>query len=443
MEIKRFFTNRWTRFAIAAVAYVLLFVVWTGNLWLLLGLPLIFDYYISRLFYRYVWHYNDELCARSRLYKSVYEWVSAIVFAVVVATLIHLFVFQLYVIPSSSMEKSLLVGDYLYVSKVAYGPQVPNTPLSFPFVHHTMPFSQTRKSFSEAVQWSYHRLKGLGEVQRGDVVVFNFPAGDTVLVENQSVTYYDVLRDYQRAFGREAGRKRLYNDYTVVHRPVDKRENYVKRCVAVAGDTISVVDGEVYIDGELMTPPAARQFVYRVRSASPISAYLLENMGVTEWSGGNGEYYMTLTDEAAGKVADMKGVSDVERVASSFEVFPYDRRYAWTQDNFGPLWVPAKGATIRLTTDNLPLYSRVIETYEGNTLRTEGDTIYINGEPADEYTFRMDYYFMMGDNRHNSADSRFWGFVPEDHIVGKPSFVVFSKDKGRGIRFNRIFRKVR
>lgn len=199
--IKSFFTNKWTKFTLASVAYLLLFVVWTGNLWLLIGLPLIYDAYISKLFYRYVWHYNDDLRKRSKIYNSVYEWVSAIIFATVAATLIHLFVFQLYVIPTSSMEKSLLIGDYLYVSKVAYGPQVPNTPLSFPFVHHTMPFSQTKKSFSECIKWPYHRLKGLGQVERNDVVVFNFPAGDTVLLENQAVTYYDVLREYQREFG--------------------------------------------------------------------------------------------------------------------------------------------------------------------------------------------------------------------------------------------------
>ncbi len=193
-KIKSFFRNKWVGFVLAATLYTLWFVVWTGNLWMLLGLPVIFDLYVSRLFQRYVWHRNAELCRRSKAYKSVYEWVNAIVFATVVATLVHLFIFQMYVIPTSSMEKSLLVGDYLYVSKVTYGPQMPNTPLSFPFVHHTMPFSQTRKSFSEAVRWPYHRLRGLRPIRRNDVVVFNFPAGDTVLLENQAVTYYDVLR---------------------------------------------------------------------------------------------------------------------------------------------------------------------------------------------------------------------------------------------------------
>ena len=226
-KIKKFFGNKWVGFTLATILYVLWFVVWTGNLWLLLGVPVIYDLYISRLFYRYVWSKNARLCEKSAAYRSVYEWVSAIIFATVVASLIHLFIFQMYVIPSSSMEKTLLIGDYLYVSKVTYGPQMPNTPLSFPFVHHTMPFSQTKKSFSECIKWPYHRLKGLRPIKRNDVVVFNFPAGDTVLLENQAVTYYDVLRDYQQQYGPEQGRRELENNYTIISRPVDKRENYI------------------------------------------------------------------------------------------------------------------------------------------------------------------------------------------------------------------------
>lgn len=248
-KLKAILRNKWVGFTLASLLYTLWFVVWTGNLWLLLGLVVIYDLYISRLFYRYVWRHNAELCKKSKAYKTVYEWVNAIVFATVVASLVHIFVFQMYVIPTSSMEKSLLIGDYLYVSKVAYGPQMPNTPLSFPFVHHTMPFSTTCKSFSEAVKWPYHRLKGLGRVRRGDVVVFNFPAGDTVLLEKQNVTYYDELRAYEQTYGKEEGRRRLFDEYTVITRPVDKRENYIKRCVALPGDTLSVVDGAVHING--------------------------------------------------------------------------------------------------------------------------------------------------------------------------------------------------
>ena len=301
-KIKAFFRNKWVGFTLASLLYTLWFVVWTGNLWLLLGLVVIFDLYISKFFYRYVWCHNVRLCQRSKTYKTVYEWVNAIIFATVVASLVHIFIFQMYVIPTSSMEKSLLIGDYLYVSKVTYGPQMPNTPLSFPFVHHTMPFSQTKKSFSEAVKWPYHRLKGLRRIKRNDVVVFNFPAGDTVLLENQAVTYYDVLRGYEESFGKEEGRKRLAEKYTIVSRPVDKRENYIKRCVAIAGDSLEVRDGQVWVNGSPQEPFPGIQYQYVVQVTSPLTQYALDNLGITEYTGNGSMYYMFLTDEAAEKV---------------------------------------------------------------------------------------------------------------------------------------------
>lgn len=445
--IKKIFANRWVRFATAATIYTLLFVVWTGNAWLLLGLPLIYDYFISRLFHKYIGTKNEALCKKSRLYNSVYGWVDAIVWAVVVATFIHLFVFQLYVVPTSSMEKTILIGDYLYVSKLAYGPQVPNTPLSMPFVHNTMPFSTTAKSYSEAVKWGYHRLKGLGRIERNDVVVFNFPAGDTVLLENQAITYYDVLREYQASFGKTEGRNRLNKDYTVVARPVDKRENYIKRCVGIPGDTIRVIGTELYVNGAKQAESATRQYIYFVQTSAPLTKYTLAGLGITEYNGTAPYYYMSMTDEAAAQLARIKCVQNVVRYEakeSSTDVFPNDKSYAWTQDNFGPLWIPAKGATVELNAENLPLYRRIIEQYEGHTLATDGEDIVIDGTPTTHYTFAMDYYFMMGDNRHNSADSRFWGFVPEDHIVGKASFIAFSRDgENGGIRWGRLFRKIR
>ena len=272
-KIKAFFANKWIGFIFATLLYVMWFVVWTGNLWMLFGIIIIFDIYISRLFYRYIWHRNEELCELSESYRTAYEWINAIVFAVVVATLIHTYFFQMYVIPTSSMEKSLLVGDYLYVSKVTYGPKMPNTPISFPFVHHTMPFSQTKKSFCEAIKWDYHRLKGLKPIKRNDVVVFNFPAGDTVLLENQGVTYYDVLRDYQTKYGVEDGRRRLFDEFTVITRPIDKRENYIKRCVALPGDTIGIKRGEVFINGEGPPPICGEPYLKLVQNPSPISGY--------------------------------------------------------------------------------------------------------------------------------------------------------------------------
>ncbi len=447
MEIKTIFKNKWTKFSIAAVIYTLLFVVWTGNPWMLFGLVFIYDYFISRLFYKYIGRCNEELCAKSKLYNSIYGWIDAIVWAAVVATLIHLFIFQLYVVPTSSMEKTILIGDYLYVSKLTYGPQVPQTPLSVPFVHNTMPFSTTKKSFSEKIRWGYHRLKGLKRIERNDVVVFNFPAGDTVLLENQAVTYYDVLREYQTTFGEKEGRERLNRDYTVASRPVDKRENYIKRCVGIPGDTIRIIGTELYVNGEKQIDIPTRQYIYFVHTTAPITKYAIEKLGITEYNGNTPYYYMSMTDETAERLAQMPNVTNVVRYEAkenSTDIFPNDASYSWTQDNFGPLWIPAKGATVKLTTENLPLYRRIIEQYEGNDLEVADGEIFINGKKASTYTFAMDYYWMMGDNRHNSADSRFWGFVPEDHIVGKASFIAFSRDRENGgVRWNRIFKKIK
>lgn len=449
-KLKKFLSNKWTGFILMSLLYTLWFVVWTGNLWMLFGLIIIFDLYITRYFYRYVWHHNDELCRKSKTYKAVYEWVNAIIFATIVASLVHIFVFQMYVIPSSSMEKSLLIGDYLYVSKIAYGPQMPNTPVAFPFVHHTMPFSQTKQSFSEIVKWKYHRLKGLGRIKRNDVVVFNFPAGDTVLLENQASTYYDVLRYYQASYGQDEGRARLFKDFTVITRPVDKRENYIKRCVAISGDTLQIIGSNVYINGKPQEDIEGKQYIYVVQVNAPISKYAMDNLDITEYSGNGSIYQMALTKANAEKVREMSNVVSIRQYVAedaNTDVFPHEASWGWNQDNFGPIWIPERGATVKLTAQNLPLYRRIIEVYEGNKLDVDGDQIIINGEPATEYTFQMNYYWMMGDNRHNSADSRFWGFVPEDHIVGKASFVWMSLDSNKSfpsnIRWNRIFKGIK
>ena len=446
-KIKAFFANRWVGFTLATLLYVLWFVVWTGNLWFLLGVVVIYDLYITKYLYRSIGQKNEEWCRKSDTYRSVYEWVNAIVFATVVATLIHIFFFQMYVIPSSSMEKTMLVGDYLYVSKVTYGPQMPNTPLAFPFVHHTMPFSTTKKSFSEAIKWPYKRLKGLREIERDDVVVFNFPAGDTVLLENQGVTYYDVLREYQQEYGEQRGREELKKHYTIISRPVDKRENYIKRCVAIAGDTIRIENTTLYVNGKAQGEIPEKQYCYSIHTSAPLSAYAIEQMGITEMSGSGNYYFSPLTEGMIEQLRAMDKSVKIEPYIAEDECFPQSDRDAWTADNMGPLWIPEAGATIALNEDTWPLYERVIDVYEDNDVEVRDGHYYINGEEATTYTFKMDYYWMMGDNRHNSADSRYWGFVPEDHIVGKASFIWFSTDKNKpfpsNIRWERLFKKVR
>ena len=352
-KIKAFFRNKWVGFALASLLYTLWFVVWTGNLWMLLGLAVIFDLYITKFFYRYVWCHNARMCQQSKVYKTVYEWVNAIIFATVVASLVHIFVFQMYVIPTSSMEKSLLIGDYLYVSKVTYGPQMPNTPLSFPFVHHTMPFSQTKKSFSEAVKWPYHRLKGLRKIKRNDVVVFNFPAGDTVLLENQNATYYDVLRSYEDSFGKEEGRKRLAEKYTIISRPVDKRENYIKRCVAVPGDSLEIRNGQVWVNGapqEGAGRASSTSTPYRCRR--PSSQYAIEKC---EHYGVPGQrlgirHVPDRRGRRENRSPEQRDLGPPLHFLPQYGgLLPQWKEPHWSQDNYGPIWVPKKGATVELT----------------------------------------------------------------------------------------------
>lgn len=379
----------------------------------------------------------------------VREWVDAIIFAVVAATIIRTFLLEAYTIPTSSMEKSLLVGDYLFVSKISYGPKIPNTPLSFPFVHHTLPFTTSTKSYVEWIKFPYYRFPGFGGVERNDAVVFNYPEGDTVSTRFQSnVSYYTLIKQY--------GRKRVWTDKQnfgeIVVRPVDKRENYVKRCIAVAGDTIKIVDQQVYINGKAVKNPEGMQYQYRVQTdGTSINPRILDRLNITEGSRTSvpGQFIFVLTAEAKKELEKLPIVKSVDVITEppgkwNPDIFPHDQRYAWNRDNFGPLYIPRKGVPIHLTLDNLPLYERLIVTYEGNQLEVEGDVIKINGMATTEYTPRMDYYWMMGDNRHNSADARYWGFVPEDHIVGKAEFIWLSLDKNKSlfdgkIRWNRLF----
>ncbi len=383
---------------------------------------------------------------------AVREWVDAIIFAVIAATIIRMFLVEAYTIPTSSMEKSLLVGDFLFVSKASYGPKVPNTPLAFPFVHHTMPLSSTRKSFVEWISLPYYRFWGWDNVERNDVVVFNFPVGDTVSVKFQSNrSYYSLIREF--------GRNRVRNNPQVfgelIYRPVDKRENFIKRCIGIPGDTIQIIDTDVFINGVKHTIPGQKQFNYLVTTnGSPLNPKTLQDMDITEpvHPYGENRFIMTLTNENVEKMKGFNIVKNVERLIQpkgkrEDYIFPHHQDFNWNVDNFGPIWIPKKGATIKLTKDNIILYRRAIETYEGNTFENKNGKIYINGELTDTYTFKMDYYWMMGDNRHNSADSRFWGFVPEDHIVGKASFVWLSLDKNKSflskLRWNKMFRVIR
>ena len=466
--------KQWLKFIVVLVPY-LLFLFWLKS-WLgLLVIPFIYDVYISRKI-RWSWWKDAEGPVR-----FIMSWVDALVFALVAVYFIHLFFFQNYVIPSSSLEKSLLTGDYLFVSKVSYGPRIPETPLTMPLTQHTMPVINT-KSYIEWPQWDYRRVKGLGKVQLNDIVVFNYPAGDTILTEEkyQANDYYAMVY----SFGQQIYQSQMPNPITpdsltpqqqldyfnmlynigrnyivnnpneygsIDHRPTDRRENYVKRCVGLPGQTLQIKNRIVYLDGKANKEPENVQYTYYVKLKADLPDDLLKELGISgeDLLSLNQNGYMPLTKKAVKVLSARKDLVASIRLntdAATGEVYPLNAVTGWTRDNYGPIWIPKKGETIQLTLKNIALYERPIRVYEHNQLDIRNGKIYINGREAHSYTFKMDYYWMMGDNRHNSADSRYWGFVPEDHIVGKPIFIWWSSDPDRrgfsGIRWNRLFRWV-
>lgn len=362
--------------------------------------------------------------------KNVSSWVPAVIFAVVVASAIHTYLIQPYMIPTSSLEKTLLVGDFLFVSKFNYGVRMPTTPLSVPMTHDSLPLVGQR-SYIKTPQLPYLRLPGLQKVKRNDITVFSWPV-DTV---------------------------RFFRDPSNIHvdKPLDKKSNYVKRTVAIPSDKLQIKDGVVYINGkESQLPEGAKlQYSYEVHTKPGIGKltpkYMYKKFDVTDYFAEvqpNVYIFSSLTDEVADALRKNSNIVSVtKRLEKEGKynpaVFPHSSHFAWNEDNFGPLLIPAKGATVNLTLENLPLYRRIIQDYEHNTLKVKDGKIYINGKEAKTYTFKQDYFWMMGDNRHNSEDSRFWGFVPFDHIVGKPLMVWLSIDKNASgldkIRWNRLF----
>ena len=372
--------------------------------------------------------------------SAVREWLDAAIFAIIAATLIRTFIFEAYTIPTPSMEKTLLVNDFLFVSKVSYGPRIPMTPLAVPFTHHTLPFTKYTKAYSEAVQWKYRRLPGFSDIKRNDVVVFNFPEGDTVALEIQESGFYS---DEVRKNGRDF----VWNSYHVISRPVDKRENYIKRCVGIPGDSLAIRAGVIVVNGVAETPPPAGERYYTVQTqdGSNINPMRLEELGIEESPAGN---VLNMTPSEAKSVESLgsavTGVTPYVYDEPSPDVWPHDTsNFKYTIDNFGPIYIPKKGATVKLDSASIELYRRIIAVYEGNKLEERGpNQFYINGQAASTYTFKMDYYWMMGDNRHRSLDSRFWGFGPEDHIVGKAWMIWMSYGKN-GIRWSRLFRTIR
>ena len=467
---------QWIKMGVVMALY-LAFLVWIKSWWGLLVVPFIYDAYITKLI---PWTWWKE--AENPVTRTVMSWVDAIVFALVAVYFVNIYFFQNYTIPSSSLEKSLLVGDYLFVSKMSYGPRKPQTPLSMPLTQHTMPLVGC-KSYIEWPQWDYERVPG-GRVQLNDIVVFNYPAGDTVTVnpEYQNMDFYAIAygiggqqymqlhggyplldsltRQQQRDFFAELyAMGRQYIDQNsqmfggVMSRPVDRRENYVKRCVGLPGQTLQIKDHVVYLDGKPNKEPGNVQYDYFVRLKQDIPDELVRELGISQedLASLSETGTMPLTQRAYERLKTCTDIVDSIAYDSTNSVpdglYPLNAWTGWTRDNYGPVWIPAKGESVKLTMDNIAVYERPIRVYEHNDLEVKDGKIFINGKQADSYTFKMDYYWMQGDNRHNSADSRYWGFVPEDHIVGKPILIWLSLDKDRGwfdghVRWNRLFRWV-
>jgi len=446
--MKEILSNKWFKFITVGTLYSL-WVIWLGNYWWFFGLPVIFDIYITEKVHWAFWKKKNPPGGKQ---TKVVEWVDAIIFAVIAASFIRMFFIEAYTIPTSSMEKSLLVGDYLFVSKTAYGPKTPNTPLSFPFVHNTLPLTKNKKSYVEWIKRPYHRMKGFKDIKNNDVVVFHFPEGDTVASRVQAQSYYQLVRSY--------GRDRVWSDERnfgeILVRPVDKRENYIKRCVGIPGDVLKMEETQLFINGEPQIEIEGMQHDYVVKTnGTAINPKALDRLNIAEDDRNlfsSEQYVFPLTDDNAVKLKEFVNVTSVEKMVQEpgkwdRNVFPASPNYPWNVDNFGPLTVPAKGETVELTKENLPLYQRIIDVYEDNELEVTDDKIYINGEETSTYTFKMDYYWMMGDNRHNSADSRYWGFVPEDHVVGEAKFIWLSLNKDRSfpanIRIKRMFQTIK
>lgn len=468
--------KQWIKAFFWSVIYIL-FVTWVGNYWWLIGLPLVFDAFVTN-YIPWTWWKKSK----NKTVLAVMSWVDAIVFALIAVYFINTYLFQNYQIPSSSLEKTLLVGDFLFVSKASYGPRVPNTPLSFPLVQHTFPVLNT-KSFIETPQWEYKRLKGFDSIERNDIVVFNFPTGDTVALNIQNpdiyTSYYNeglaqlryskpdgnFTTDECMSIGRGIVQSNKQKYGEIVYRPVDRRENYVKRCVGIPGDRIQIKNNQLYVNGSQQEKFDGIQLNYFVQTNGISLTKILDEMEISledrqffdnrEYAEGikslgfNPEfplYHFPLTKSNYEKLLNTPGVSSI-KIEESIpgDVYPLGAKTNWSRDNYGPIYIPKKGAVLKLNMYNLAMYERIIRVYEHNTLDVKDGKFIINGKETEYYKFKMDYYWMMGDNRHNSADSRYWGFVPEDHVVGRPVLVWLSLNKDKSIfdgkiRFNRFFK---
>lgn len=403
----------------------------TKDTWLAILSLGFYNFYLNYVVFDQL-KYNENRSTKPP--SKVGEWISSITFAIVAATMVHTYVMQPFTIPTSSLEKSLLIGDFLFVSKFHYGAKTPISPISLPMVHDSIPLTGLR-SYVKGIELPYFRLPGIQKVKRNEIVVFNWPSDSLALM-----------------WGDRSGK--------FTYKPIDKKTNYVKRCVGIAGDSLEIKNGYIYINGERTVLPdrAKPQFYYHVETNQPFSYDEIVhkyNVNPTEASIKNQERTQYLINLDREHALLMKKDSKVISIKRNIEpkgnydpsVFPHNPQYAWNQDNFGPIYIPAKGDTVDLNDESLLFYKRIITEYEQNNFEIKNGKYYINGKESTNYTFNQDYYWMMGDNRQGSLDARFWGYTPFDHVVGKPVFIWMSLDQNeealnKKIRWERLFTTV-
>ncbi len=446
IKLKRVLRNPFLKLLLTTTLFTF-WVLWLETYWLFAGLIIITDVYLTRFVN---WRFWRKRLPKGKKHKWTTELFDSVIWALLIAIFIRIFLFEAYTIPTSSMEKTLLVGDYILVNKVRYGSRLPMTPITIPFTHNTMPFSKkVKNSFSSSTQLPYKRLRGFSKIKRFDIVVFNYPEGDTVIQEMPEISYYYMCREY--------GVSNVKNKYNLLYRPVDKRDNFVKRVVGMPGDTIKIQHGIAYINNKRETPAIGMQHNYSIKMLDENDTSLFDTLHISKYdiepNDFDAIYTLPLTNNQYHEIIDsgyFKAIVKYENIdptEANKQIFPFDEHFTWTEDNYGPIAIPERGIEIEITPQNLPLYHRILTAYEGNEVKVKNGFIYINGIVRHTYTFRMNYYFMLGDNRHNSNDSRYWGFVPENHIIGHARLTWLSIDKNKSfpdnIRWNKMFKFIR
>jgi signal peptidase I len=435
--------NNYLKLSISFILYGI-WVIWVENFWLLFGILVIFDFHITHFVN---WHFWKRRKPSGKKYKFLTELTDSLIIALILVIFFRTFFVEVYTIPTSSMEKTLSAGDYIFVSKLKYGPRLPITPVAIPFTHNILPFFKNINPFKSWITFPYKRLHGISRIKNFDIVVFNYPEGDTVIKNLPDKNYYQMCRQFGSSY--------IKSNYKLLYRPLDKRDNYIKRVIGLPGDIIQIIHGRGFVNRHPEPLSLGNQFNYEIKAKGTRSdTSVFEKLGVSlydvKFNTYNSVYSVPLTKSMYKTLLDSSWFraivryENIDPTSVNNQIFPYDKQYNWTVDNFGPVVVPKKGTHILLTKENLLLYSRIICVYEGNSLNFKNDTIFLNDTISNSYTFKSDYYFMMGDNRHNSNDSRYWGFVPEDHIIGKATLVWLSIDKNKewpgNIRWNKMFK---